>query len=96
MPDIGPWQPDRPLFIGIAGGSGSGKTTIATSVVERLNGEVSLLQHDAYYLHQPDLDFAERTRVNYDHPSALETELLVEHLETLRQGVGTVLIRREK
>lgn len=88
MPDIGPWQPDRPLFIGIAGGSGSGKTTIATSVVERLNGEVSLLQHDAYYLHQPDLDFAERTRVNYDHPSALETELLVEHLETLRQGVA--------
>lgn len=88
MPDIGPWQPDRPLFIGIAGGSGSGKTTIATSVVERLNGEVSLLQHDAYYLHQPDLDFAERTRVNYDHPSALETELLVEHLETLREGVA--------
>jgi uridine kinase len=88
VPDIGPWQPDRPLFIGIAGGSGSGKTTIATSVVERLNGEVSLLQHDAYYLHQPDLDFAERTRVNYDHPSALETELLVEHLETLRQGVA--------
>jgi uridine kinase len=88
VPDIGPWQPDRPLFIGIAGGSGSGKTTIATSVVERLNGEVSLLQHDAYYLHQPELDFAERTRVNYDHPSALETELLVEHLETLRQGVA--------
>lgn len=88
MPDLGPWQPDRPLFIGIAGGSGSGKTTIATSVVERLSGEVSLLQHDAYYLHQPDLDFDERTRVNYDHPSSLETDLLVEHLEILREGVA--------
>lgn len=88
MPDRAPWQPDRPLFIGIAGGSGSGKTTIATSVVGRLNGEVSLLQHDAYYLHQPDLDFDERTRVNYDHPSSLETDLLVDHLGMLRGGVA--------
>ncbi|MGB7860308.1 MAG: uridine kinase [Acidimicrobiia bacterium] len=88
MPDLSPWQPDRPLFIGLAGGSGSGKTTIAESVVDRLDGRVSLLQHDAYYRHQPDLSYEERTRVNYDHPSSLESELLVKHLEELRTGVA--------
>lgn len=88
MADLSPWQPDRPLFIGIAGGSGSGKTTIAESVVEGLDGQVSLLQHDAYYMHQPGLSLEERTRVNYDHPSSLETSLLVKHLETLRDGVA--------
>lgn len=87
MPDRSPWIPDRPLFIGIAGGSGSGKTTIATAVVERLEGKVALIQHDAYYRHMPHLSFEERAQVNYDHPSSLETELLVEHLETLRTGV---------
>jgi uridine kinase len=76
------------LFIGIAGGSGSGKTTIAAAVVEMLDGKVSLVQHDAYYRHQPNLSFEERTRLNYDHPSSLETELLVEHLQTMRSGVG--------
>lgn len=88
MPDLSPWQPDRPLFIGLAGGSGSGKTTIAESVVDRLHGRVSLLQHDAYYRHQPALSYEERTRVNYDHPSSLESELLVQHLEELRTGVA--------
>lgn len=81
-------MPDRPLFIGLAGGSGSGKTTVAEDVVGRLNGQVSLLQHDAYYRHQPELSYEERTRVNYDHPSSLETELLIHHLEALRSGVA--------
>lgn len=76
------------MFIGLAGGSGSGKTTIAESVVERLEGRVSLLSHDAYYRHRPELSFEERTRVNYDHPASLETELLVEHLERLRSGTS--------
>jgi uridine kinase len=76
------------MFIGLAGGSGSGKTTIAEELVERLNGKVALLQHDAYYRHKPHLSFEERTRVNYDHPSSLESELLVQHLETLRSGIG--------
>lgn len=88
MPERSPWQPDRPLFIGLAGGSGSGKTTIAEAVVDRLDGRVSLLHHDAYYRHEPDLTFEERTRVNYDHPSSLESELLVEHLEALRSGLA--------
>ena len=88
MSDLSPWKPDRPLFIGIAGGSGSGKTTIAESVVDALNGRVALLQHDAYYRHQPELSYEDRTKVNYDHPSSLETELLVSHLETLRSGLA--------
>jgi uridine kinase len=88
MPDRSPWKPNRPLFIGLAGGSGSGKTTIAAEVVDRLDGRVSLLHHDAYYRNLPHLSFEERTRVNYDHPSSLETELLVEHLESLRTGLA--------
>lgn len=87
MPERSPWKPDHPLFIGIAGGSGSGKTTIAESLVERLDGKVAIIQHDAYYRHMPDLSFEERTKVNYDHPASLETELLVEHLIALRSGV---------
>ncbi len=86
MTERSPWKPDRPLFIGIAGGSGSGKTTIAESVVDRLDGQVAFLQHDAYYRHEPHLSFEQRTKVNYDHPDSLETELLVEHLEILRNG----------
>lgn len=78
---------DRPLFIGVAGGSGSGKTTIAEEVVDRLDGKVALIQHDAYYRHRIDLTFDERTQVNYDHPDSLETELLVDHLEALRSGL---------
>lgn len=88
MPDVSPWKPDRPLFIGIAGGSGSGKTTIAETVVDRLDGQVAFMQHDAYYRHTPDLSYGERTKVNYDHPASLESELLVVHLETLRSGTA--------
>ena len=81
-----PWKSDRPLFIGIAGGSGSGKSTIAESLLEQLEGDVALVEHDAYYRHTPELSFEERARVNYDHPSSLETELLVKHLAILRSG----------
>lgn len=88
MPERSPWKPNRPLFIGLAGGSGSGKTTIAEEVVDRLDGRVALLHHDAYYRNLPHLSFEERTRVNYDHPNSLETELLVEHLENLRTGLA--------
>ena len=75
------------MIIGIAGGSGSGKTTIAESVVTAVGVEtVSLIQHDAYYRDLPDLDFEERSKVNYDHPDSLETELLIEHIQQLRAG----------
>jgi uridine kinase len=86
MPERSPWKPNRPLFIGLAGGSGSGKTTIAEEVVDRLDGKVAVVHHDAYYRHLDQLSFEERTRVNYDHPASLETELLVEHLERLRES----------
>src|SRR5690606_9262709 len=76
----------RPLLVGIAGGSGSVKTTIGDAVAESLR-EVVLLQHDAYYRDRTDLDFAERSRLNYDRPDSLETELLIEHLELLVRGV---------
>jgi uridine kinase len=79
------WAPRSPLIIGVAGGSGSGKTTIAEALVEAIDGIV-FIQHDAYYRHLPDLTFDERARVNFDHPDSLETELLVTHLEALRAG----------
>lgn len=78
---------DRPAIIGIAGGSGSGKTTIAESVVTAVGvNAVSLIQHDAYYRDLPHLALEERARVNYDHPDSLETELLIHHIEELRAG----------
>jgi uridine kinase len=73
------------VVIGIAGGSGSGKTTIAAAVASSLAG-VTVIQHDSYYRHRPELEFAERAAVNYDHPDSLETELLIEHLQLLRRG----------
>ncbi|MEX0668031.1 MAG: uridine kinase [Acidimicrobiia bacterium] len=77
----------QPLVIGIAGGSGSGKTTIAEAVLTALSGVV-LVQHDSYYRHRPELSFDERSRVNYDHPDSLETELLIEHLRLLSKGAA--------
>jgi uridine kinase len=75
-------------MIGIAGGSGSGKTTIAAAVMAALS-DVALIQHDAYYRHRPELSLEERSKVNYDHPDSLETELLIAHLHALsgRRGV---------
>lgn len=83
-----PWNPDPPLVIGVAGGSGSGKTTIAEAVAERLGGKVALIAHDAYYRHRIDLTLEERSQVNYDHPDSLETTLLIDNLESLRLGEG--------
>jgi uridine kinase len=77
----------RPLFIAIAGGSGSGKTTIARSVVDIVGRDkVVYLQQDAYYRDQAHLSFEERAKINYDHPDSLELELMVEHLQALRNG----------
>lgn len=77
----------RPLFIGIAGGSGSGKTTVAQKVVASLPvTDVTTIEHDSYYRDRVDLSFEERCAVNYDHPGSLETELLVTHLQALREG----------
>jgi uridine kinase len=81
------WPTTGPLIIGLAGGSGSGKTTIARSIVEAIGrDDVVLLQHDAYYRDQSALPIEERAKVNYDHPDSLETDLLVGHLENLLAG----------
>jgi uridine kinase len=75
------------LTIGVAGGSGSGKTTIARAIVEMLPTEsVALLEHDHYYKDNSHLSYEERTRINYDHPDALDNEMFIAHLDTLRQS----------
>jgi uridine kinase len=75
-----------PLVIGIAGGTGSGKTTVANVILERAGAEhIAFLPHDAYYKNLEDLPRAQRDMVNFDHPDSLETDLLVAHLKRLRQ-----------
>ena len=75
------------LVIGIAGGSGSGKSTVADALASALPvGSVATLRHDSYYRDRPDLTMEQRNRVNYDHPDSLETSLLVEHLQHLKAG----------
>jgi len=75
------------MVIGIAGGSGSGKTTISHAVVDAVGADViALIQHDAYYRDNAHLAFEERGKINYDHPDSLETELLIQHLTELRAG----------
>ena len=74
------------LVIGIAGGTGSGKTTLMKNLVQRFEGSVTVLSHDNYYKRHDDLTYAERCRLNYDEPAALETDLMARHLDRLRQG----------
>ena len=77
----------RPVIIGLAGGSGSGKSTILRRLLQELGPErVSVLEHDAYYHDLCDIPLEDRLRVNYDHPDSLETSLLVRHVETLLDG----------
>lgn len=77
----------RPIVIGVAGGSGSGKTTVVWEIVRALGSDqVSVIQHDSYYHDRSAVPPAERARINYDHPDALETELLVRHVRALRAG----------
>jgi uridine kinase len=75
------------FVIGVAGGSGSGKTTVVRRIVDSLGLEhVTLLQHDRYYRDRNDLRLEERAALNYDHPNSLETDLLVRHVQQLRSG----------
>ena len=74
------------LVIGIAGGTGSGKTTLMDNIVAAFGDVVTVLSHDNYYRRLDHLPMEERVKVNYDEPAALETELMVEHLRALRAG----------
>jgi uridine kinase len=79
----------QPLVIGVAGGSGSGKTTVVRRIVESIGeGQVIVLEHDRYYRDRNDLRLEERASLNYDHPDSLETDLLVRHVTDLREGRG--------
>jgi uridine kinase len=78
---------DSPLVIGIAGGSGSGKTTVAQEILQRVGPDrIAFLQHDAYYKDLSGLPPVQRAEVNFDHPNSLETELLIKHIEQLKRG----------
>ena len=74
------------LVLGIAGGTGSGKTTLMQRLVERFGSDVTVLSHDNYYHRRDDMPFEQRCKVNYDEPAALETDLMARHLNALRHG----------
>lgn len=77
----------RPLILGIAGGSGAGKTTVVSEIVNRMDADdISIIQHDSYYLDRSHMTAEERRNVNYDHPDSLDTQLLTRHLAALRDG----------
>ena len=74
------------MIIGIAGGSGSGKTTFTNAIKEMFKEDVLIIRHDDYYKDHSNLSFEEKKHINYDHPDALETDLLVEHVKQLKAG----------
>jgi len=77
----------KPFIVGIAGGTGSGKTTLAKKIAETLgNDTVTLIDADSYYRDLSHLSLHQRHQINFDHPDALDTPLLIEHIKTLKQG----------
>ena len=74
------------LTIGIAGGTGSGKTTITKKILHEFPGETSVIYHDNYYKAHDNMSYDERARLNYDHPNAFDTELMLSHIRALRRG----------
>lgn len=74
------------LVIGIAGGSGSGKTILTNQIAAQFLEQVTVIKHDNYYKAHDDMDYDERSRLNYDHPNAFDTELMIEHLKALKKG----------
>lgn len=78
---------DQPLILGIAGGTGSGKTTVARSLIELVGPEhIAYLEHDNYYRDLSHLSLEERAQVNFDHPDAFDTPLMIEHIKALKSG----------
>jgi len=87
MPNATKQARSAPLVIGVAGGSGSGKTTVVQHIVESIGSDqVAVIEHDRYYRDRNDLRLEERAALNYDHPDSLETDLLVRHVMELRAG----------
>ena len=74
------------MIVGIAGGTGSGKTTITNRLVDRFGGNVSVVRHDNYYKAHHEMTYEERSLLNYDHPDAFDTDMMVDHLRLLKEG----------
>ena len=74
------------IVLGIAGGSGSGKTTLTKNLIERFRDDITVLSHDNYYRPYDEIPIEERKKLNYDHPDAFETEMLIDHLRQLLEG----------
>ena len=74
------------IVIGIAGGTGSGKTTITRKIIQRFGNDVCVVHHDSYYKAHHDMPFEDRCRLNYDHPNAFDTDLLIEAVKELKAG----------
>ena len=74
------------IIIGIAGGTGSGKSTFTNRLRDRFGDNITVIYHDNYYKRHDDIPFEERKKLNYDHPDALETDVLIEHIKRLRNG----------
>ncbi len=77
------------LVVGIAGGTGSGKTTVVRKIIEKLpKDSVAVLSQDSYYKDQSHLPLEERQKINFDHPNAIEFDLLIDHIKKLKQGIA--------
>ena len=76
------------IVIGVAGGTGSGKTTLVKALVNRFGDNISVLSHDNYYKRHDEMSYEERTHLNYDCPDAFDTDMMIEHLRLLKQGVA--------
>jgi uridine kinase len=74
------------MVIGIAGGTGSGKTTLTQKIVESFSENISVIYHDNYYKAHDELPYEERAKLNYDHPDAFDTALMIKHIKTLKEG----------
>ena len=76
------------IVIGVAGGTGSGKTTLVKALMNRFGENITVLSHDNYYKQHNELTYEERAKLNYDHPDAFDTDMMIEHLRLLKQGVA--------
>ena len=85
---------EKVTIIGVAGGTGSGKTTFAKKLIEMLDEkDVAIISHDYYYKDHPELSFEEKTQLNYDHPNSFDTQMLIDHLKKLKAGENVYVPR---
>ena len=76
---------DNVIVIGIAGGTGSGKSTMIRKIKQKFSDEITILSHDFYYKRHDDITFEDRKKLNYDHPDAFDTDLMIEHIKQLKK-----------